>query len=332
MYRQSYYNYFVPYQDNKVIYYNALTRNSFVMSQSEHERIQSKFGDPISFELGFPTVFRQFREWGFFVKEGDDEIAPLRFRYNKDVLFSTEVHIILSVTNEVPAMEKYTVIVKKNIEHLLAKMSPSLLCLEWSGNEVLAHYAESVVPISDYAYALCKQYDIPLRLQMLIDGAIQDKEEFNPKLSAHDKLLVRQVPKSPSANNLFPTETDLDLTDWSVGNHTDNEWYPVNSPRLYQYTILGNGDVCCGRQEYGESVILGKLLDDGTIEWDEQQRMQLLGSPWFETERCRQCKHLYLLSSICPKMRNVSKYHCCLDLNVITPEKIIIAEFESKEE
>lgn len=331
MYRQSCYNYFVPYQDGKVIYYNALTRNSFVMLTSEHERIQNKFDDPISFELGIPTVFHQFKEWGFFVKEGEDEIAPFRFRYNKEVLFSPDLHIILHVANEVPIKEEYIVIVKKHIEHLVVNSFLPLLCLEWGGNAVLDQYEDLVVPISDYTHTLCKQYDIPFKLQMLIDGEEWDKDDFIPRLSAHDKLVVRQMTKLSLANDRFPVETDFDLIDWNATDDKDNEWYPVFFPRLYQYTILGNGDVCCGRPGNRGIAILGKLLNNGTIEWDEQQRIQLLGSPWFETERCRQCKHLYLLSLICSRMCSVSKNFCCLELNVIAPEQIIIEEFESKE-
>ena len=223
------------------------------------------------------------------------------------------------------SMEGYLAMIIKHIEKSIAKKPISLLCLEWDGNAMLDYYKELIVPISDYTHALCKQYGIFFKLQMLIDGEERDKNDFIPKLSAHDKLIIRQKPTSPSV------ETDLGLTGWDTTDNNENKWYPISFPRLYQYAILGNGDVCCGRPGDKKFIILGKLLDNGMIEWDKQRRMQLLGSPWFEAKHCRQCKHLYLLSSICAEMHNINKNYCCLELNIVTPEKIIIEEFESKE-
>ena len=68
MYKQSRYNYFVPYC-NKILYFNALSKISFLMTTQEHEKLQEQFADPISFEFGIPSVFNKFAEWGFFVKE-----------------------------------------------------------------------------------------------------------------------------------------------------------------------------------------------------------------------------------------------------------------------
>lgn len=55
MYKQSRYNYFVPYC-NKILYFNALSKISFLMTPQEHEKLQEQFADPISFEFGIPSV------------------------------------------------------------------------------------------------------------------------------------------------------------------------------------------------------------------------------------------------------------------------------------
>ena len=50
MYKQSRYNYFVPYC-NKILYFNALSKISFLMTTQEHEKLQEQFADPISLSL-----------------------------------------------------------------------------------------------------------------------------------------------------------------------------------------------------------------------------------------------------------------------------------------
>lgn len=87
MYKQSRYNYFVPYC-NRILYFNSLTKKSFLMTPQEHEKLQKQFSDPISFEFGIPSVFNKFAEWGFFVKEEIDELALFRYLYNKDILYN----------------------------------------------------------------------------------------------------------------------------------------------------------------------------------------------------------------------------------------------------
>ena len=281
MYKQSNYNYFVPYKEEKFIYYNALTRNSFTMSKAEHERIQIEFADPISFELGFPTVFRHFKECGFFVKEGIDEIANLRFKYNKEVVYCSDVHITLCQNKEVQSMELLVVAIQKHLFDIINTIHPPTLHLDSTEEKTLSFYEEVFTPVAAYVEKQCKQNGISFRQQ-------EAKE---------------------------------------VG---DDKCCSLNLPRLYRYVILNNGDVYSREPGKKDSELWGKLANDGTIEWDEQQREQALSVPWFETEKCRRCKHLYLFSPICLRVINSKRGRCFQDLGVVTPEEMIVKEFEEK--
>lgn len=370
MYRQSNYNYFIPYQKEQIVYYNAFTRNSFLVNKREHACLQNHFVDPISFELGFPCVFEKLVELGFFVEEDYDEIAVLRYKYNKEVLFCPELHIIICISSNIKMKEEYVETIKKHLNHLMAERHFVLLCIEWLGTGVLNDYDEIIAPLSCYIKKICKQHSVVLFYQMTIEidkeiynnlhcdeenfnshtslrqiekicsadrevimlliirfllGGQEEKIEFKKRFSAltADRLIIQYIPTSGPLLK-FKNQTNFYLDE---GELTDKRWYSLKAPRLYQYMIMANGDIHSGKQT---SVVIGKLKNDGIIEWKEQQRMQLLGMPWFETEKCRVCKHLFLLSSVCSRMNKRERINCCLNLDMIIAERIIIREFDRK--
>lgn len=374
MYKQSDYNYFVPYREDKVIYYNAVTRNSFVMSRAEHERIHAQFADPISFELGFPTVFLRFKEWGFFVEEGVEETAVLRFRHNREVLYSPEVHIVVCITKEMQEREMLVAAIKKHVDNLANATRPPLVCIEWTGEGVLGCYEEVMVPVINHAQTVCRQQGIALRLQMQIEmeadevihdklhhdkgiptyratvrlveklcsdlpdvqvlvevgftaGEEPDKAAFTEAFTARKNLLFAWIPKNYQVAKLAKAGVAFCS---GGGEVEEDNWYQLQSPRLNQYAILDNGNVYSGKPKDANAKPWGSLTGEGKIEWDEPRRAQVLGTPWFETEKCRKCKHLYLFSSVCSRMDADGKGFCCLDLDAFAPENIVVAEFEQK--
>ena len=133
MYKQSRYNYFVPYC-NKILYFNALSKISFLMTTQEHEKLQEQFADPISFEFGLPSVFNKCAEWGFFVKEEIDELAVFRYLYNKDILYSRDCHLIIALSE---SKEDNANMISRIKEHLayLCKEGITSLYIEWLGEE-----------------------------------------------------------------------------------------------------------------------------------------------------------------------------------------------------
>ena len=178
MHKQSNYNYFVPYRD-KVIYFNALTRNSFLLRPSEHERIQKQFADPISFELEFPTVFEQFKQWGFFVKEENDEMAIIRYRYNKEVTSNREYHLVIDL-NDIVNVTAFVDSIKKHLLAMVSQEHIPFLCLEWVGRDLLQHIDACLYPVSVYAKELCNQYHIDFRCQLEIE--MEDDEVIHDKI------------------------------------------------------------------------------------------------------------------------------------------------------
>lgn len=163
MHKQSSYNYFVPYQ-NKVIYFNALTKKSFLMSPQEHERMQKQFSDPISFELEYPTVFTKFVDWGFFIEETVDELAIFRYRYNKEILFSKECHLIF-VLQEAEENLQMIETIKKHLEFLVKKERVTSLCLEWVGENLECYSDSWVHPIRAYAQLICEESSVNYELE-----------------------------------------------------------------------------------------------------------------------------------------------------------------------
>lgn len=133
MYKQSRYNYFVPYC-NKILYFNSLTKKSFLMSPQEHEKLQKQFSDPISFEFGIPSVFSKFTEWGFFVREETDELALFRYLYNKDILYSRDCHLIIALSESREDNSGMTDSIKEHLSSLF-KEGITSLCIEWLGEE-----------------------------------------------------------------------------------------------------------------------------------------------------------------------------------------------------
>lgn len=373
MYRQSSYNYFIPYCEGKVLYYNAHKRTGFLMGRAEHERIQLRFDDPISFELEYPTVFRHFEKLGFFVEEGTDEIAALRFAYNKEVVYNPEVHMVLCITGEMSAMPEFVEAVKKHIDRVAGTLHPPLLCLEWTGEGILNRYEELVEPVTMYAEAACSQSGIRFRGQMAVemevDRTIHDKLHHDKGIPTYHHT-IRKIKEISSRNpdlalllvTGYPDGEACDkeafagifsacgnvILKWRLkeyrlaalakatgfplcpgcGEVEDDRWYRLKWPRLHQYTIVSDGEVYVGKPEKRHPALWGRLSDDGTVDWDEQKRAQVLGMPWFETETCRSCKHLLLFSPICSQISNGKEGACPLKLGVVTPEKLIVKEFE----
>lgn len=153
MYKQSQYNYFVPYC-NKILYFNSLTKKSFLMTPQEHERLQKLFSDPISFEFGIPTVFNKFAEWGFFVKEEIDELAIFRYLYNRDILYSKECHLIIALPKNRKDNSDMVDSIKKHLTFLFKERITSL-SIEWLGEESGADIDLYKHIIEEYAKKEC---------------------------------------------------------------------------------------------------------------------------------------------------------------------------------
>lgn len=196
MYKLSLYNLFVPYGE-KVIYFNTLKGSSFTLSLAEHERIQGKLADPISFELAYPSVFKQFKSFGLIVDEEVEELDEFRFRYHEKMFANRNYHLTLACGREndldtyfLPqsivkglSTTKFPTLVKRHIRHMVESERIDSLCLEWTGGEPLLHFAEWIEPVCQYARQECRKHGIDFHAQVASNGLllpnVADKLESN---------------------------------------------------------------------------------------------------------------------------------------------------------
>ena len=183
MYKVSKYNFFVPYRD-KVIYHNSLRGSSFAMTVSEHQKIRKLFEDPISFSLGYPSVFAQFYRWGFFVDTYTDEVAVFRYLYNRDVVFKSDYHLVLMNTARQAFSSVSIEPVIKHIKQTLESKEVKLICMEWRGHHVLNTFKPFIHPLFTKAQKLCEKAGVELLGQ--IEVKLSNNAVIHNKLY-HDK-------------------------------------------------------------------------------------------------------------------------------------------------
>ena len=111
--------------------------------------------------------------------------------------------------------------------------------------------------------------------------------------------------------------------------------YPWLAPRKNAVVIYPNNKVYMSvpfdsHQEPEAQGVLNET--DGIIQWNEPEREKILSQMWFERKLCNSCKHLPLLSQVCPLLIIKSGIICPIDNKLIDPETIIIKEFESKQQ
>lgn len=109
-----------------------------------------------------------------------------------------------------------------------------------------------------------------------------------------------------------------------------NTVYTCYADRLYHAEINYDGKVYrCTARGYSDEYVVGELLDNGMIRWDEDKMSKRYGKATFENEICLACKYLPLCSGPCSqKMIETSKQKmeeiCYLSYAEVTPETMII--------
>jgi len=179
MYQPSQYNYFVPYR-GKIIYYNSLRRSSFAMTTAEHQKIRKLFEDPISFSLEYPSVFKQFYQWGFFVDAYTNEASLFRYQYNKDVVFNSRYHLVLVSTPQQEFSTANIELIVKHIKQVLDLKEISALCVEWRGRNVLNGFKTFIYPLYNRAKKLCEKQSVDFSGQIEIN--LSNNETIHNKL------------------------------------------------------------------------------------------------------------------------------------------------------
>ena len=133
MYKTSNYNWVVPYH-SKLIYFNGLSKRSFVLNRDEYDRIKKQFQDLITFDLEYPSVFRQFKEWGFIVEEGLDELNSIRFDYMNEVFNNRNYKLSILVEESIDETFAYSI--DRHLKEMCEREKISSLYIEFIINTV----------------------------------------------------------------------------------------------------------------------------------------------------------------------------------------------------
>ena len=81
---------------------------------------------------------------------------------------------------------------------------------------------------------------------------------------------------------------------------TPRMFHRCYADRLHHYIINYDGRVFkCTAQDYGNDKVLGRLEQDGHIEWNDKLRSSLFSHPTFDNERCLACKLLPICMGPC---------------------------------
>ena len=231
MHKQSKYNYVIP-QDERFVYFNGISTRSFSTSAEEHDKLKSLFGDPISFEMSHPTVFKKFTEWGFFVKQDVDEVDILRYRHKMKVIDSRDYHLVINPTLECNfscwycyqehpkgyMSEKTKQMVMSHIKYMIEKKHITQLDLGWFGGEPLLYFDEVVYPISSYAKLLCGKHNIPYRAQITTNGSKIDLAMIKKMKEIRLTSFQITIDGDPKRHNLIRNEKGKPSFDTIMNN------------------------------------------------------------------------------------------------------------------
>ena len=110
-------------------------------------------------------------------------------------------------------------------------------------------------------------------------------------------------------------------------------WQLQLPPRLQQAILYPNGSaymfIPCNPDKDEPAGVLSE--SDIAIRWNEPIREMHLSHYWFDNYECSECKHLPLLVRICPKIRMQNGVFCPVNSRLVTPDSLIVKEFESKQ-
>jgi uncharacterized protein len=383
MYKLSTYNCIIPYKD-KYLYYNSLKHSSFVMSHVEHKKMQPLFADPISFDLEYPSVFKRFYEWGFFVDEYVDELATFRYLYSRDIVFNRDYHLVIVSTEEHELSPPFIGAIKKHLAKVLSEKEVKQVCIEWRGKHILDYFDACIHPLTKYAKRMCADAGVRLRNQVEVEisnnAVIHNKLYHKKSMPTYKKTLdslrdigyqhpdytlrivVAAEPNDVNAMEEFygsfsgmarqhinlvwkPYQEKAEQDEKSeikerlknINNSKElngNLWHSLLAPRIYQVVLYANKNAYMDiphnpNVSEPHGILSG---DDGSIQWNDRMRENILGNPSFENDKCRNCKHLPLFVGVCSRVKTPIGLVCPIDNKLILPDDVIVKEFESKQQ
>lgn len=115
-----------------------------------------------------------------------------------------------------------------------------------------------------------------------------------------------------------------------------NQFYSCYVSKYWHTEINYDGKVYkCTANDYSDKYVLGKLLPNGVIEWNQKIISQMYANPNFENPHCLACCYLPICNGPCPKVYmeiknnvDINVNNCPLQIMEISFEKSIIDHYE----
>jgi uncharacterized protein len=115
----------------------------------------------------------------------------------------------------------------------------------------------------------------------------------------------------------------------SIGVH-----YTCYVSQYYHTEINYDGKIYkCTARDYKDQYVLGKLMKNGVIEWNEKKLSLMYANPLFENPTCLACRYLPICNGVCPQIfvetnGQITQVHCRLNNMEYSFENQIIDYYE----
>ncbi|MEN5231842.1 hypothetical protein [Sphingobacterium faecium] len=351
MYKQSKYNVIIPIE-NKVYYVNTLSGINFPMKIEEHKNVKNLFSDPIRFDLEYPSVFKQFYNWGFFIDSAKDESLLFYYQYLEKIINNKNIHLTILLKKKDLLSKEFLNDLRSFINNLIISTKSNKICIEWSGNYI-TFYTDT---ICDFLDNLKLSNDIKLEnifnLSMASEAHLHHRffhrnglsffanEIDNIKkitsLNTNNKVNIKMVSTNQilgknefisSLSSLKNVTIEVQPINDSIDKNfkeeifnlpTKNIIIPRKNLFIISYNLIYSDYLRYLRNESIGSISKGKFT------FSSQEVQYILSKPWFDNKICSKCALLPAMIELCPKFQtNINSIFCPITNKIFSIETII---------
>lgn len=180
------YNYFLPYKDSKVIVFNGLSKNFFIVSEKNSHLMKEVIDTPAQYasENEYSSLMTKLLKGGFIHDENVNEkelivkqyldysnngtyllIILTTFDCNFHCWYCTQSHKEENLTDDIVSR------IKKHIAKYLTDHNIKNFVLSWFGGEPTLQY-DKIIDISSFAKDFCLQHNISFSNGITTNGSL----------------------------------------------------------------------------------------------------------------------------------------------------------------
>lgn len=350
MYKQSKFNYYLPAGD-LVYYINTLSGVKIPLKKEEHLKIKKLFADPITFELEYPSVFKQFCDWGFIVDSRNNETLLFYYSFMDKKISDDNLLISVILEKDFVLNKEFLSRIANYIYRQMEISNVQTILIEWNGNHLPSYigliqtFIEELT--SHIKISITNYFNLVLGCNRHIHNRILHQKgsstfeaylkEIN-KISETGKInLMLIVPddrlgSETIENKLIGIEEiklqkkpfDNDLKTQTVGKIIYINQDRIMYPRKLSVIISSNDNLFSDYLRLMENTPVGILDPSGMPKWNRMSKQLILSRPWFDNTLCNKCPILPLMVNICPKFQlSTSMTLCPVKNKIIKIESII---------